>query len=215
MWYRKVASSRLSQFVAHFHIFRLLMKGNFDAYVLWPLDKMVQNWIVDRSTARNFSVKPDFSGKTKTRWNMMLCCILGDIFLHFLSCLHTKKTHYCCRSRAFYLSTRARVSTGATGAWHPENFWTELSSTRWFWQFYYIILCFTLKIWEFTSDWHPLFQNCNSSPAYYETFRQIIAAIRLRKLFFIPFYRHWPSFLPWTKGQKLLFLGCVQLQVAS
>ena len=33
--------------VAHFHIFRLFMKGNFDGYVLWPLDKMVQNWIVD------------------------------------------------------------------------------------------------------------------------------------------------------------------------
>ena len=32
------------------------MKGNFDAYVLWPLDKMVQNWIVDRSTARDFTV---------------------------------------------------------------------------------------------------------------------------------------------------------------
>ena len=32
------------------------MKGKFDAYVLWPLDKMVQNWIVVRSTARNFTV---------------------------------------------------------------------------------------------------------------------------------------------------------------
>ena len=54
--YRKVASSRLSRLVAHFHIFRLFMKENFDAYVLWPLDKMVQNWIVDRSTARDFTV---------------------------------------------------------------------------------------------------------------------------------------------------------------
>ena len=32
--YRKVASSRLSRLVAHFWIFRLLMKGKFDAYVL-------------------------------------------------------------------------------------------------------------------------------------------------------------------------------------
>ena len=54
--YCKVASSRLSRLVAHFHIFRLFMKGNFDAYVLWPLDKMVQNWIVYRSTARDFTV---------------------------------------------------------------------------------------------------------------------------------------------------------------
>ena len=27
-----------------------------DAYVLWPLDKMVQNWMVDQSTARDFTV---------------------------------------------------------------------------------------------------------------------------------------------------------------
>ena len=32
------------------------MKGKFDAYVLWPLAKKFQNWIVDRSTARNFTV---------------------------------------------------------------------------------------------------------------------------------------------------------------
>ena len=32
--YRKVASSSLSWLVAHFQIFRRLMKGKFDAYVL-------------------------------------------------------------------------------------------------------------------------------------------------------------------------------------
>ena len=37
--YRKVASSRLSWLVAHLRIFRLLMKGKFDAYVLLPLAK--------------------------------------------------------------------------------------------------------------------------------------------------------------------------------
>ena len=31
------------------------MKGKFDAYVLWPLAKKFQNWIVDRSTARDFT----------------------------------------------------------------------------------------------------------------------------------------------------------------
>ena len=51
-----VASSSLSQLVAHVWIFRLFMKGKFDAYVLWPLTKRVQNWIVDRSTAHNFTV---------------------------------------------------------------------------------------------------------------------------------------------------------------
>jgi len=54
--YSKVVSSRLSQLVAHLRIFRLFMKGKFDAYVLWPLAKRVQNWIVDRSTARDFTV---------------------------------------------------------------------------------------------------------------------------------------------------------------
>ena len=54
--YRKVASSSLSRIVAHFQIFRSLMKGKFDAYVLWPLAKKFQNWIVDRSTALNFTV---------------------------------------------------------------------------------------------------------------------------------------------------------------
>ena len=32
------------------------MKGKFDAYVLWPLAKKFQNWIVDRSTAFDFTV---------------------------------------------------------------------------------------------------------------------------------------------------------------
>ena len=54
--YRKVPSSRLSWLVAHPRIFRLFMKGNFKAYVLWPMDKMVQNWIVDQSTARDFTI---------------------------------------------------------------------------------------------------------------------------------------------------------------
>ena len=54
--YRKVASSSLSRLVAHFWVFRLFMQGKFYAYVLWPLAKTVQNWIVDRCTARDFMV---------------------------------------------------------------------------------------------------------------------------------------------------------------
>ena len=52
-------------------------------------------------------------------------------------------------------------------AWHLRNFWTVMSGTRWFWQFYYIMLCCTLEFWGFTSDWHPLFQIPNSSPELY------------------------------------------------
>ena len=50
------------------------MKGKFDAYVLWPLAKRVKNWIVDRSTARNFTV-------CISTWTLLLdavtlsCCI--------------------------------------------------------------------------------------------------------------------------------------------
>ena len=36
-------------------VFRRLMKGKFDSYVLWPLVKMVQNLIVDQSTVQNFT----------------------------------------------------------------------------------------------------------------------------------------------------------------
>ena len=54
--YRRVASSSLSRLVAYFQIFRRLMKGKFDAYVLCPLTKKFQNLIVDRSTARDFTV---------------------------------------------------------------------------------------------------------------------------------------------------------------
>ena len=45
--YHKVTSSRPSWIVAHPSIFRLFTKGKFDAYVLWPLVKRVQNSIVD------------------------------------------------------------------------------------------------------------------------------------------------------------------------
>ena len=37
--YRKVASSNTSHLEAHAVFFRLLMKGSFDLYVLWPFDK--------------------------------------------------------------------------------------------------------------------------------------------------------------------------------
>ena len=53
--YRKVASSSLSRLVAHFQTFRRLMKGKSNAYVVWPLAKKFQNWMVDQSTARDFT----------------------------------------------------------------------------------------------------------------------------------------------------------------
>ena len=49
------------------------MKGKFDAYVLWPLAKRVQNWIVDRSTARNFMVNKVYQiGCLEMEWEEIL-----------------------------------------------------------------------------------------------------------------------------------------------
>ena len=56
--YRKVASSSMSRLVAHLMIFRRLMKGKFDAYVVWPLAKKFQNWIVDQKSPHCTSNKP-------------------------------------------------------------------------------------------------------------------------------------------------------------
>ena len=36
--------------------FPTMSRMKFDSYVLWPLAKWVQNWIVDKSTAMNFMV---------------------------------------------------------------------------------------------------------------------------------------------------------------
>ena len=67
--YRKGVSSRMSQLVAQPGSFRMFMKPKFDAYVLWPLAKSVQNWIVDRPTARNFMVTIlDTPKKKFTNW---------------------------------------------------------------------------------------------------------------------------------------------------
>ena len=62
---------------------------------------------------------------------------------------------------------KCHIRAGLELAWVPRvlNFWTVMSGTRWFWQFYYILLFCTLEFWGFTGDWHPLFQIPNSSPA--------------------------------------------------
>ena len=42
--------------VTYPRIFRLFIKEKFVIYVLWPLAKMIQNWIVAWSTSRNFTI---------------------------------------------------------------------------------------------------------------------------------------------------------------
>ena len=84
--YRKVASSRLSWLVAHLRLFRLFMKRKFDAYLLWPLVKWDQNWIVDWSTACYFTVgdtgaKPGYIDFMQVR---SLCYIFSPSLTYIL-----------------------------------------------------------------------------------------------------------------------------------
>ena len=87
----KVANSSLSRLVASFQVFRRLMKGKFDAYVLWLLTKKFQNWIVDRSTARDFTVwhcffhkkrapecKPEWIREAKTVFSRLPSLMAAD-----------------------------------------------------------------------------------------------------------------------------------------
>ena len=54
--YRKVASSNTFRLEAHAGFFRLLMKGIFDPYVLWPFDKKLILQLVTRIRIRDYTV---------------------------------------------------------------------------------------------------------------------------------------------------------------
>ena len=54
--YRIVASRSTSRLVTCLGLFRLLMKGIFDPYVLWPFGKKLIFWIVTRVSARDYTV---------------------------------------------------------------------------------------------------------------------------------------------------------------
>ena len=92
---RKVERSRLSWFVAHLRIFKLLMKGKFDAYVLWPLSTRVQNWIVDGSSACDFTVF--------TFW--------------LASCLGPKKQGFCPKLKFSQMKICYRISLKSILSW--------------------------------------------------------------------------------------------------
>ena len=57
--YRIVASRSTSRLVTCLGLFRLLMKGIFGPYVLWPLDKKLIFWIATRVSARDYTVYDD------------------------------------------------------------------------------------------------------------------------------------------------------------
>ena len=52
----KVASSNTTRLEAHAGFFRLLMKGIFDPYVLWPFDKKLISKLVMSVKTRNYTV---------------------------------------------------------------------------------------------------------------------------------------------------------------
>ena len=64
------------------------MKGKFDTYVLRLVAKKFQNWVVDRSTTRDFTVYIFAPKIMKTRPEKLL--IIGQIFL--LSIANQPKT---------------------------------------------------------------------------------------------------------------------------
>ena len=49
----------------------MFMKGKFDAYVPWALAKIFQNWTVDRSTDRDFTVRQIVA---LLRWFQTISC---------------------------------------------------------------------------------------------------------------------------------------------
>ena len=123
--YRKVASSRLSRLVAHFHIFRLFLKENF-VYVLWRLDKMVQNWIVDRSTTCNFTVLRIQSEDSQMSMDL-------EIYLYF-----------SLTSRVFLANGSLHQKMGnVVQGWH-QNKLLEVMILSWvnFRIWHYLVMCF-------------------------------------------------------------------------
>ena len=65
--YRKVASSNTSRLEAHAGFFRLLMKGIFDPYVLWPFDKKVIFKLIMRVRTRDYTVYT-YIGQATPQW---------------------------------------------------------------------------------------------------------------------------------------------------
>ena len=51
--YRKIASSNTSRFEAHEGFFRLLMKGIFNPYALWPFDKVTRSRTCNYTVVKN------------------------------------------------------------------------------------------------------------------------------------------------------------------
>ena len=74
-WYHKVVSSWLSWLVAHPSIFKLFMKGKFDAYVYCP-------------KSSKFNSKPDYCSQLYGKW---IQCFISPLNMIILYCLKRVK----------------------------------------------------------------------------------------------------------------------------
>ena len=74
--YCKVASSNTSRLEAHAGFFRLLMKGIFDPYVLWPFDKKLISLLVMRIRTRNYTA--GVFDSIKDLWLFSMILVKGD-----------------------------------------------------------------------------------------------------------------------------------------
>ena len=96
--YCKVASSNTSRLEAHAGFFRLLMKGIFDPYIMWPLHKKLISQLVMSVRTRDYTVDGSYHWKLtlKVKNYTILYPSLGNLTTHitvnypcstFLSCL--------------------------------------------------------------------------------------------------------------------------------
>ena len=81
--YRIVTSSSPSRIEAHAGLFRLLVKGIFDPYVLWPFDKNMISSSVMLVRIRNYMVIFFFRGRAfLLSWSLKKCITFRMTVLH-------------------------------------------------------------------------------------------------------------------------------------
>ena len=122
--YCKVASSRLSWLVSP--------KENFDAYLLWPLDKIFEHWIVDLSTAHNFTIVNEIiniSGRLSLKLHDWLLITIFGSWVLSLSCrlAEWSRPHIWLRSQVhleFRILTCFPQSCLLIKKCNTQQFWT-------------------------------------------------------------------------------------------
>ena len=108
-WYRKIASSNTSHLEAHASFFRLLMKGIFDPYVLWPFDKKLISKLVTRVRTHDYTVCDII---VSSNWIRCSWCKKGFIPLY-----HMKVAIYQILTLAHFIYIFGLLSEGDFPKW--------------------------------------------------------------------------------------------------